>query len=215
MATRPGGDQLAAVTITTTAPRHARGRRPADSARWRCRCRVPIPSWRLVGGHQPVSRQPEASRQPGDRPSVVLRRSAEATVGIRTPAPACSGRSTLAVTMSGAPLGQRVHTTTRSCDAATAPDSNRSPGCQAARPESSHVTPPGQQVGWAWSDRAGDGVVVHRRPVTHALANAACLRILGAGQQRGEHREPLGFQDGVLGGPVGLFGVDVETSLPV
>ncbi len=35
------------------------------------------------------------------------------------------------------------------------------------------------------------------------------MRVVGAGRQGREHREPLGRQHGVLRGPVGLFGVDV------
>ena len=72
------------------------------------------------------------------------------------------------------------------------------------------VAPAGQQVqvdlvGF----RSGDGVVVGAPGQLHPGLGQRGLRIAGTGEQRGEHREPLGAQHGVLGGPVSLLGVDV------
>ncbi|COW87378.1 Uncharacterised protein [Mycobacterium tuberculosis] len=74
-----------------------------------------------------------------DRPSCSTSAATSAPSGSNTRTPACSGGSTLAVTMSVRRWVSGFHTTTRSCDAATAPDSNRSELSRAARP-SSHAS---------------------------------------------------------------------------
>ncbi|CKQ23456.1 Uncharacterised protein [Mycobacterium tuberculosis] len=210
-----GGDQLAAVL-------HQRRQRPATlgvdgqpivlvgdvGAGYQ------FPAWRLVGGHQPVNppaQRGHVARQPGDRPSVVLdERGHLSPVGIEHPHAGLQRRVDPGSDDVGAPLGQRVphdDAIVRRGDRAGQQPQRVVPGRAAQLPR---VTPPGQQVEVDLVGlRAGDGVVVRTVGQLHPRLGQRRLRILGAGQQRGEHREPLGFQDGVLGGPVGLFGVDV------
>ena len=73
------------------------------------------------------------------------------------------------------------------------------------------IAPTGQQVQVDLIGlRAGNGVMVCAVGQLHPRLGERRLRVLGSGHEPGEHREALGVQDGVLGGPVGLFGVDVR-----
>ena len=65
------------------------------------------------------------------------------------------------------------------------------------------VTPAGEQVEVDLIGlRAGDGVVVRAVGQLHPGLGQRRLGIGGAGQQRGEHREPLGLQHRVLRRPL-------------
>ena len=73
------------------------------------------------------------------------------------------------------------------------------------------IAPAGEQVEvHLVGFRSGDGVVVRTVGQLHPGLGQGGLRIRGAGEQSREHREPFGFQHDVLGGPVGLLGVDVR-----
>ncbi len=107
----------------------------------------------------------------------------------------------------GAPVRQRVP------DDHVAPDragQQRQRVVPGRAPQLPRVAPAGQQVQVDLVGlRAGDGVVVCAVGQLYPRLGEGGLRVLGAGQQRGEHGEALGGQHGVLGGPVGLLGVDV------